>query len=293
MAGLKQIGTRLKSVTNTRQITRAMKLVSAAKMRRAQDAVVNSRAYAAGVKLLLNEVISTARQLEIAHPLMQVAPEVKRILLLVIGGNRGLCGGFNSGLNKAVEAFIKEKQKEIPDVAIDSILLGRKPAEHYRRMKRECSSSYETLSEDPNKWPVEEICKKLEEDFIAGKFDEVHLIFTEFKSAMTQRPKVTKILPFALESSEEVESNGLTLFEPSASEVFMAVIPRILRVRILQAGLDSKASEHASRMAAMDSATKNAGELIDNLRLTYNRLRQTGITMELLDIVGGAEALKG
>lgn len=292
MAGLKAIERRLKSVISTRQITRAMKLVSAAKMKRAQDAVVNSRAYSDGIRQLLNELVLTAKQLEISHPLMKAPTEIKKVLVVVVGGNRGLCGSYNTNVNKGVETFIKEKSKEIPGVSIDALLVGRKPAEYFRRVKRACSQTFEALSEDPIKWPIEEIGIKLEEDFSAGVFDEAYLCYTQFKTALNQKVVVEKLLPFSLDSEAVEQSTGTTLFEPSAGEVFMAVIPRILRAQILQAGLDAKASEHASRMTAMDSATKNAGELIDSLRLTYNRLRQTGITMELLDIVGGAEALK-
>jgi F-type H+-transporting ATPase subunit gamma len=312
MAGLKQIKRRLVSVRNTRQITRAMKLVSAAKLNRAQDSTVRSRQYAAALNKMLSDLLGACAGHEIAHPLMQVKASVKRIRIVVVGGSRGLCGGYNTNINRQVDALIKRLMLEQPNAKIETILLGRKPAEYFRRVGLTYSKSYEQLPEDPNKWPIAELCAGLERGYAAEEnaasnsadrtsekngentesFQEAYLVYTKFNSVMTQKATVEKILPFEIPlTSAESSSTGLTIFEPSAETIFSSLIPRLLRVKIQQACLNSVTSEYASRMTAMDSATKNAGEIIDGLKLTYNRLRQSGITKELLDIVGGAEAL--
>lgn len=296
MAGLKEIDRRRKSVRNTKKITYAMKLVSAAKLRKAQDAVIRSREYTEALNGLLAEIVREAGSTDFAHPLMQPHSEVRKIGLLVIGGGRGLCGGYNTNLNKKVEAFIKEKA----GVGFHTVILGKKPAEHFRRVKREYVQSFEKLSEDANVWPVEEVCRQLEQEFLQGNIDELYVIYTKFKSALSMTPLVEKLLPMDPSSLSVGVSGGehgsdagagTTIFEPSPQEVFSALVPRLMRSKVRQAGLDAKASEHGSRMTAMENATKNASEIIYSLDLTYNKLRQSRITAELLDIIGGAEAL--
>ena len=291
MAGLKEIRRRLLSVRNTRKITYAMKLVSAAKLRKAQEAVLESRKYTEAINSLLGEVLAEQSGSNLTHPLMEKHAEVKTIAAIVFGGSRGLCGGYNTNLNRKVEAFVKEKQ----GFAIDWILMGRKPAEYFRRTGRKYSRSYEELPEDANRWPIDEVAFEVENKFMKGEIDELYIFSTRFRSAISMSVVDEKVLPFEaaeIESTSVVASaSGVTLFEPSAKQVFDALLPRILRTKLRQAALDAKASEHGSRMTAMDSATKNAGDLIDRLQLTHNKLRQERITKELLDIVGGAEAL--
>lgn len=291
MAGLKELRRRVKSVSNTKKITYAMKLVSAAKLRKIQEAAGKSRAYTEALKGVLAQLQSGS---EFSHPLLEAKSEVKKIRVLVLGGARGLCGAFNTNVNRAVDAFYKAKG----NVEITATILGRKPAEHFRRVGKSYVESVESLPEDPLLWPTDEICKKLESDFMNGEFDELHLVYTRFKSAISMKATVERIFPLDKEAlvaptKEEAPAvTGNTLFEPSAKEVFDAVVPRIIRAIVRQAALDTKASEHASRMTAMDNATKNASELIHALTLKRNKLRQAGITNQLLDIVGGAEALK-
>lgn len=290
MAGLKEIKRRLVSVKNTSQITRAMKLVSAAKLARAQEAVTKSQEYAETLQGLMRTILSQINVEDVEHPLLQKRDHVKKVRLVVVGGSRGLCGAYNTNVNKAVAAYFADSS----DVEIETVIVGKKPAEYYRRVKRTYLQSHEALPEDPNLWPLAEITENLKNDYISGEIDEAYLIFTHFKTVMSQQVRTEKILPFAIEESkaEEIPADqGLTIFEPSQEEVFANLIPRLMRVKIQQACLESKASEHASRMTAMDSATKNAGELKDKLQLLHNRLRQSGITGELLDIVGGVEAL--
>jgi F-type H+-transporting ATPase subunit gamma len=296
MAGLKDIKRRLKSVNNTKKITSAMKLVSAAKLRKTQDAVVRSRAYTEALRGVLGQLQAGS---EFSHPLLEARDSVKRVRVLVLGGQRGLCGGFNTNTNRKIEALFQEIAKKHPGASISTVIFGKKPAEYYRRIGRQYLESVEDLADDPNNWPTQEICQSLEVDFLKGEFDELYLVYTRFRSAISTVPTSERLLPLDRESlgsttgtkSAEAAS-GITLFEPNPQRVFDAVVPRIVRAIVRQAAFDTKANEHASRMTAMDNATKNAKDLIHSLTLKRNKLRQTGITSQLLDIVGGAEALK-
>lgn len=294
MAGLKEIRRRLKSVKNTKKITSAMKLVAAAKLRKTQEAVVRSRAYTDALKGVLAQL---AGGNEFSHPFLEARPEVKRVRVLVLGANRGLCGGFNTNVNRRVDALYKEIAAKHPGCSIDTVILGKKPAEHYRRIGRQYLDANETLSDDPTNWPIQETCQRLEVDFLKGEFDELYVIYTRFRSAISMVATSERLLPLdkenlAVANASPEATNGITIFEPNTQRVFDAVVPRIVRAIVRQAAFDTKASEHASRMTAMDNATKNASELIHSLTLKFNKLRQTGITSQLLDIVGGAEALK-
>jgi F-type H+-transporting ATPase subunit gamma len=210
-----------------------------------------------------------------------------------------LCGGFNTNTNRKIEALYQELAKKHPGAEVSAIILGKKPAEYYRRVGRKYIESVENLADDPNNWPTQEVCQRLELDFLKGEFDELYLVYTRFRSAISTVPTAERLLPLDKEALATATSaktpqaaTGVTLFEPNPQRVFDAVVPRIVRAIVRQAAFDTKASEHASRMTAMDNATKNAKELIHSLTLTRNKLRQTGITSQLLDIVGGAEALK-
>ena len=295
MAGLKEIRRRLKSVKNTKKITSAMKLVAAAKLRKTQEAVVRSRAYTDALKGVLAQLKGDS---EFSHPLLEGRQEVKRVRLLVMGANRGLCGGFNTNLNRKIESLVKEISEKHPGCEISTVILGRKPAEYYRRVGRQYLQSEETLSDDPINWPIQEVCQRLEVDFLKGEFDELYVVYTRFRSAISTVPTAERLIPLDRESLTTTSSTstgdalGVAIFEPNPQRVFDAVVPRIVRAIARQASFDTKASEHASRMSAMDNATKNASELIHGLTLKFNKLRQSGITSQLLDIVGGAEALK-
>lgn len=291
MANLKDIRRRLKSVNNTKKITYAMKLVSAAKLRKTQDAAKQAHEYAEALTSVLHSVVATLGQNDIAHPLMETRENPKRIALLVLGGARGLCGAYNTNINKAVERFYKQHAGK----EVETFILGKKPAEYFRRVNRNYKEAIETLSEDPKNWPTGEVMSTLENAFMRGDFDEVYIAFTKFRSAISMSVTVEKLLPaggnIAAADNSTGATGGVFLFEPGPKEVFDAIIPRIVRAKVREAAFSSKASEHASRMTAMDSATKNASELIHSLTLTRNRLRQSGITSQLLDIIGGAEAL--
>lgn len=291
MAGLRDIKRRLVSVKNTKKITYAMKLVSAAKLRRAQESVTKSREYTAALTRLINDVAGLAQNLNFNHPLAANRAEVKNVGLLVIGGGRGLCGGYNTNVNRKIEAAYKEINAQHPGAEIKTIAIGKKPAEYLRRVGKPYVASYEQLPEDANRWPIDEICMKAEGHFIAGHTDALYVIFTHFKSALSMTVELQKLLPMQANVSASTTQAPPTIVEPSLERVLMSAMARVMRSRVRQAALDAKASEQASRMTAMDAATKNAGDLIKKLQLTYNKLRQAGITGELLDIIGGAEAI--
>ncbi len=294
MANVRGIKRRLVSVTNTKKITYAMKLVSAAKLRTAQAAVTSAKEYAAGLTSLAKDVFADIDLTELSHPLTEKRHSISKVAVLVIGGSRGLCGGYNSNVNKRLVQFEKELLADSPSLAIEYIVIGKKPAEFLRRTKRKVTVPFEALSEDPNKWPLEELCQGLKDRFIKQDFDQLFIGYTKFRSALSQTAVVEQALPY---SNSEVasSSNGarvLTTFEPSPRELFNALIPRLFMAQVLAASLEAKTGEHASRMVAMDGATKNCGELIDTLRITINKLRQAQITSQLLDIIGGAEAVQ-
>jgi len=302
MPNLKDIKRRIKSVKNTKKITYAMKLVSAAKLKKAQDAVTASREYTNALARLLEELSQEQGASDFTHPLLEPKAQVKKIRLLVVGGSRGLCGGYNSNINKKIAHAHHELSEKTPGVVIEAVALGKKVGEYFRRTKLPCVKSYEDLPDSANDWPIEEICQALEQQYQSGDIDEVYLIYTRFKSAMSQTVEFQRVLPMQPQITDSGKSEvleeaptagGATLFEPSAAAVYRAIVPRILRTKVRQAGLEAKASEFGSRMVAMDSATSNAGELVDKLTLQHNKLRQGAITAELLDIIGGANAAEG
>ncbi len=295
MAGLKEIRRRLKSVNNTKKITYAMKLVSAAKLRKTQEAVVKSRSYTDALKGVLAQLAVGG---DYSHPLLETRASIKRIRVLVLGGARGLSGAYNTNVNRMVETVAKDLSAKHPGAQISWVIMGKKPAEYFRRVGRQYEEALETLPDDPNAWPINDVCQKLEIGFLKEEFDELHVIYTRFRSAISLVPTTEQLFPLSREALSNdsaktpAERNDIALFEPNPQRVFDAVVPRIVRAMVRQAAFDTKASEHASRMTAMDNATKNASELIETLTLKRNKLRQTGITNQLLDIVGGAEALK-
>jgi F-type H+-transporting ATPase subunit gamma len=301
MAGLKDIKRRIKSVKNTRKTTYAMKLVSAAKLRKAQDAVLASRAYADTISELVSRLSAGSQGEELSHPLMKVSSEVQRVLFVVVGASRGLCGGYNANIDKAVRQYSKACREKYAGVEIDFLVFGKKPAEALKKLRIQPVQTHLDLPDSVALWPLEETGKFIERSFLDGHYQEVRLIYTRFRSPVSMNPVNETLLPMSPEEavSEADDSSlssptagGTQLLEPSASQVFEATLPRILRIKLQQACMNAKAGEHGSRMVAMDNATKNAGELAKSLTLLHNRLRQSAITGELLDIVGGAEALK-
>ncbi|MCE3240536.1 MAG: synthase subcomplex gamma subunit [Deltaproteobacteria bacterium] len=286
MATLKIIRKRITSIRNTQQITKAMKMVSAAKLRRAQEAALLARPYADKMNEILINL--SARVSRSAHPLLAIREE-KRIQLVLVTSDRGLCGGYNANLVRAAEAFIRNHGagKEIL-----LVLVGRKGADYYRRRRGETGERYLNFLSTPAEELAAVIAEKLITRFVDGETDAVYLIYSHFRSALSQVPTVEKILPVALSETQEPEQLTEYLYEPGAEELLSSLLPRITEIKIQRALLEAIASEHGARMTAMDSATTNASKMMGSLTLQMNRARQASITRELMEIVGTAEALK-
>jgi F-type H+-transporting ATPase subunit gamma len=287
MATLKAIRKRISSVRNTQQITKAMKMVSAAKLRRAQEAAVAARPYAEKMTELLKNV--TARVSGEVHPLLRASDE-KNIDLVLFTSDRGLCGGYNANLIRAAEAFIR---KNSGDKKIELTLVGRKGADHFRRRRAAIVDRYIGILATPADELAAQIAHKLIARFLNGETDAVYILYSRFRSALSQVPTLEKLLPIALTTSE-TEAQQLTeyLYEPGVQQLLASLLPRITDVAAQRALLEATASEHGARMTAMDSATSNAAKMIGSLTLQMNRARQASITRELMEIVGTAEALK-
>ena len=287
MATLKAIRKRISSVRNTQQITKAMKMVSAAKLRRAQEAAVAARPYAEKMTELLKNV--TARVSGEVHPLLRASDE-KNIDLVLFTSDRGLCGGYNANLIRAAEAFIR---KNSGDKKIELTLVGRKGADHFRRRRAAIVDRYIGILAAPADELAAQIAHKLIARFLNGETDAVYILYGRFRSALSQVPTLEKLLPITLTSSE-TEAQQLTeyLYEPGVQQLLASLLPRITDVAAQRALLEATASEHGARMTAMDSATSNAAKMIGSLTLQMNRARQASITRELMEIVGTAEALK-
>jgi F-type H+-transporting ATPase subunit gamma len=288
MATLKAIRKRVSSIRNTQQITKAMKMVSAAKLRRAQEAAVQARPYAEKMTELLKNV--SARLSSQAHPLLQVRDE-KKIQLVLFTSDRGLCGGYNANLIRAAEAFMR---KNASGKEVEVTLVGRKGADYYRRRRASIVDRYTGILAKPADELAAEIAQKLTARFIAGETDAVYILYSSFRSALSQVPTLEKLLPVALVETSESEPQQQTeyLYEPGVQELLASLLPRITDVALQRALLEATASEHGARMTAMDSATTNASKMMGSLTLQMNRARQASITRELMEIVGTAEALK-
>jgi F-type H+-transporting ATPase subunit gamma len=288
MATLKAIRKRIGSVRNTQQITKAMKMVSAAKLRRAQEAAVAARPYAEKMTELLKNV--AARVSSEAHPLLR-AREEKKILLVLFTSDRGLCGGYNANLIRAAEAFIRRNSAE---KEVELTLVGRKGADHFRRRRASIVDRYIAILATPAEELASEIAQKLIARFLGGETDAVYILYSQFRSALSQVPTLEKLLPVSVSKADEAEAQQMTeyLYEPGVAQLLASLLPRITEVATQRALLEATASEHGARMTAMDSATGNAAKMIGSLTLQMNRARQASITRELMEIVGTAEALK-
>jgi F-type H+-transporting ATPase subunit gamma len=268
-----------------------MKLVAAARLRRAQEAILAARPYSDRLGEVIADVASRVATGD-AHPLLQQREEVKKVALVVITSDRGLCGGFNSNLIRRTERFLVDNQDKFNEVAL--YLVGRKGRDYFRRRKLKMVRDWPAAQTgDAALALAREIVPAVTELFLGGEYDAVYLVYNEFKSAITQRAAVEPLLPVRVAPVDE--SYGLNDFkyEPSREELLTHLVPLHLEVQVYRAVLESIASEFGARMSAMDSATRNASDMISNLTLQANRARQASITKELMEIIGGAEALKG
>ena len=285
MPSLIDIRRRIRSVRNTQQITNAMKMVSAAKLRRAQDRVIAARPYGAMLQRVLSNVAAAAAgDDEIANsPLLNPRPE-QRIQVILLTSDRGLAGAFNSNLIKAAQKFIEgHKQAQI-----ELELLGRKGRDFFRRRTVTISGEHIGLFNRPAYSDASEIARKVTDRVMNDEVDAVYLIYNEFKSVLAQNLTVQRILPVEAPPGEPVEY----IFEEPVEQLMASLLPKYVAIQIFTAMLETAAAEHAARMTAMDAATSNANEVIDNLTLFMNRVRQASITREIIEVVSGASALE-
>jgi len=291
MANLKEIRNRIVSVSSTQQITSAMKMVSAAKLRRAQDAVTQMRPYANKLKEILENLSAS---LDSSEGVYSKQRDVKNVLLVVVTSNRGLCGGFNANVIKAANRLIREEYK---GKKINVLCIGKKGADYFRKTDLfytvESAKPLNELFDQLTFANVAPVAEKIMEVFASGEFDRIDLVYNQFKNAAVQITTQEQYLPVAPPKAETKVATKEYIFEPSKQYIVEDLIPRSLKTQLFKSLLDSLAAEHGARMTAMHKATDNAGALIKELKLTYNKARQAAITNEILEIVGGAEALNG
>ncbi len=295
MANLKDLRLRIASVRNTQQITKAMKMVSAAKLRRAQNSIVNLRPYA---RKLLEVIADIAVSRRVSHPLLSSVTNPKKVLVVVLTSDRGLCGGFNANINRFAYRFYQENKGKYE--TLDLLFIGRKGVDFFKARKVTGIDAIYNLAREVSYGLAAKVADRLMESFVDGGYDAVHIIYNEFKSAIAQEIVCEQLLPVDLKKSSfdpaSETKNPFSqdlIFEPAPEEMIDELLQRHFAVQVYRCMSESVAAEHGARMTAMENATKNAAEMIRNLTLTYNKLRQASITTELIEITSGAEALKG
>ena len=295
MAGqLKEVRNRIKSVQSTQQITKAMKMVSAAKLRRAQDAIIQMRPYASKLQEMLSNIVSNTE----GGSNMSLAEErqVKKVLIVVITSDRGLCGAYNANIQKMAMATIKEKyaaQHAAGNLTIWAI--GKKGAEFFQKRGYQVDVRFKDIFMKLSFEAVQQCAQAAVQAFAQKEFDAVEIVYSEFKNAATQRFIAEPFLPIPKNSTEKGKQSKKSdfIFEPEKDQLIAELMPKILNTQLYKAVLDCNASEHGARMTAMDKASENANELLKSLKISYNRARQAAITTELTEIVSGAAALQG
>ena len=290
-ANLKEVRSRIKSVTNTQQITKAMKMVSAAKLRRAQDRIVQMRPYSNKLNDMLSNIVSgSSGDLSVDFAKER---EIKNVLLVVVTSDRGLCGGFNSNIIKTARKAIAEKYSEQKEAGKLTILpIGKKANEYFRRLNYNVNSDYYQIFSTLNFESASKVSKFLMDKYSDKTYDKIEIFYSQFKNAATQIFTEEAFLPVAkVNSTSGKKTNKDFIYEPGKEEIVTFLIPKILNTQLFKVLLDSNASEHGARMTAMDKASENANEMLKELRITYNRARQAAITTELNEIVSGANAL--
>ncbi|MGN6511554.1 MAG: ATP synthase F1 subunit gamma [Chitinophaga sp.] len=290
---LKEVRNRIKSIQSTQQITKAMKMVSAAKLRRAQDAILQMRPYAEKLQEMLQNIVSNSEgDFDMA---LAANRQVEKVLIVAITSDRGLCGAYNSNIIKLTKQTIREKYAaQFAKGHVDILPIGKKAWEHFVKNGYKVNESYWSLFSQLTFENVKAAASVALDGFIKGEYDAVEIIYSEFKNAATQRFKVEQFLPIAeVENKEGKKQKADFIFEPEKNALVAELMPKILNTQFFKAVLDAHASEHGARMTAMDKATDNAGELLRSLKIEYNRARQAAITTELTEIVSGATALMG
>lgn len=283
MASAQDIRRRIKSVKNTQQITKAMKMVAAAKLRRSQEAVTSARPFAIKIKDVLSRVAAASQGA--SHPLLEVR-EIKTTAYVVISADRGLCGGYNANVLRKAAGEVGDKN----NTAI--VAVGRKSRDYFNRRGYNIAASYVQLGEAIQFTRAKEVANFVIDKYVAGEFDEVKLIFSEFVNVLTQKPVTVKLLPVETPAEQAKGPQMEYIYEPSAEAVLSELLPTYVESTVFRAMLEAKAGEQGARMTAMDSATNNANDMINKLTLSLNRARQAAITTEISEIVGGAAALE-
>jgi F-type H+-transporting ATPase subunit gamma len=280
MPALIDIRRRIRSVKSTQQITKAMKMISAAKLRRAQEAIFAARPYARLMGRVLNSMASRADP--DSHPLLRRQGD-QNILLVVITADKGLCGAFNASIIRSASNFLQERK----DRELQVGLIGRKGRDFFRRRHYEVHSEHVGIFRALEYATAQRIAGPLIEDFSAARFDEIHLVYNEFKSVIQQRVIVERLLPIERHELQPTEPAMDYLYEPEPAQIFSEILPKHVEIQVYRAVLESAAAEHGARMTAMDAATNNAAEMIDRLTLYMNKVRQAAITREIIEVVSG------
>lgn len=296
--GLKEVRERIKSVISTQQITKAMKMVSAAKLRKAQNAIVQMRPYAERLNRMLSNILSNLDG--DASTSYGKVREVKHALVVVVTSNRGLCGAFNTNINKEAISLIDSKYaNQRRDGKVTVLFIGKKGYDYFRRRFRDLqyNTDYIHLFDNLEYDQTSAVARKMMDEFSSGKYDAIEIVYGRFKNAATQFPTVEQWLPVpkmpAPADGSKAKRKADYIFEPDKQELLETLVPSILQLQFHKTLLDTHASEHGARMTAMDKASENADELLKDLRINYNKARQEAITTELGEIVGGAAALEG
>lgn len=290
MANLKEIRTRIASVSSTQQITSAMKMVSASKLRKSQNAILKLRPYSAKMTEIIQNLCGSEKD---EMPLARQSKVLNHVLILVLTSNKGLCSTFNSNVIKATNQRIEFYKEKNVDIKIDIKTFGKKGSDFFKKQK----DSINYLGDNDDIWDnlsFENVAKEGEElikDFVNKKYDKIEVVYNQFKNASTQILTYETFLPITIEQ-ESIETNNDYIFEPSKAEIVNSIIPQSLKTQLFKCFLDSSASEHGARMTSMHKATDNATNLLKDLKLTYNKARQASITNEIIEICSGAEALK-
>lgn len=286
MANLKEVKNRISSVTSTQQITKAMKMVSAAKLRRAQDRMMQMRPYAEKLTSIVNNVSSNSGDMASEYGEER---QLTNVLLVVVSSDRGLCGGFNNNVFKRTVALMVEKYAG-QEVTI--MPLGKRSLEYFKKRNYTIIEEYARVFENLSFEVAREAAESAMDSFLNKEFDQVEIVYNEFKNVATQIIRNEQLLPITENEDADTSASAVDyIYEPNQEVIFSEIIPKSLKVQLYKTLLESNASEHGARMTAMDKATENADDMLKELRLTYNRTRQAAITKEILEIVGGAEAL--
>jgi len=291
MASIKEYNRKLGSLKNTVKITKTMKMVSASKLRRAQEAENRAKAYAHAVNNLIFRIAESVEQE--MHPLLMPREKVSRVLLLVFSSDKGLCGGFNNNLIKSVSS--KQRELEADGKGVSMAFCGRRGYLYFSE-RAELFKNYEDVTAKPHSRDAAEISEEMIEAFISGQFDEVHMVYNHFVSPLSQTPRIDQLLPLPMDTLEDHDAVETIkeddfISEPALPELLTTLVPMLVVFKLFYALLENAAGEHGARMTAMDNATTNASKMIDEYTLLRNRARQAAITTELIEIISGAEAL--